>query len=109
MCQESFLASIAPSPLATRFVRELKSSKDPEELVQCSFSDPRNEAAWRSCVEQGREEPFMQWLAQLATVEVNMFEMPWPETRAKRRFNRVKCAVSNAEAPAGDDGSFHDL
>jgi hypothetical protein len=76
VCQECFLSAIAPSPLAKWFVRELKSSKDPEQLVQCAFSNPQNEPAWQLCVQQGQEAPFLQRLAELATIEANMSKCP---------------------------------
>lgn len=76
VCQECFKASIAPTPLAESFAREIISSKDPERIVECVFSRPTNEPAWRASIEQGREAPLALWLEQAAVLEANLSKCP---------------------------------
>lgn len=45
VCQECFIASIAPTPLARSFSRDNRLSQDSEQLIECVFSRSWNEPA----------------------------------------------------------------
>lgn len=76
VCQECFKLSIASTPLAKSFTREIKPSKDPEQFVDCLFSRPTNDPAWRASIEQGREAPLAYRLRQVAVLDANLSKCP---------------------------------
>ncbi|KAK4978476.1 hypothetical protein LTR66_010568 [Elasticomyces elasticus] len=76
VCQECFKVSIAPTSLARSFSREVRSSKESEQVIECVFSRPFNEPAWRACVEQGQEAPLAQWLQHVAMLETSLSRCP---------------------------------
>ena len=76
VCQECFIASIAPTFLAESFSRDNTLAEDSEQWIECVFSRSWNEPAWKAAIEQGHEGPLVDWMKEIDAREENLSKCP---------------------------------
>ena len=76
VCQECYIASIAPTPLAKSFSRDNTLPQDSEQLIECVFSRPYNEPAWKAAIDQGHEGPLVHWMKEVDAQKENLSKCP---------------------------------
>lgn len=96
VCQECYIASIAPTPLAKSFCRDYTLPQDSEQLIECVFSRPCNEPAWKAAIDQGHEGPLVHWMKEVDAQKENLSKCPQE-------------ANSISQFPIGERIIFHTL
>ena len=96
VCQECFIASIAPTSLANSFSRDNTLAEDSEQLIECVFSRSCNEPAWKAAIDQGHEGPLVHWMKEVDAQKENLSKCPQE-------------ADSVSQLPIGERIRFHTL